>query len=280
MELRNKVALVTGASRGVGAAIALALAKEGCNVACADRATRTTVQDIPGVVEETVEQATAFGVEALALPTNLVDLYQIKMMVQQTNAHFGGIDILVNNAAITAVGDLFTDLKRHKLIMDVNLHAPMIALRECVPYFRTRGGGSVVNISSIAALYPQPGQMSYGISKAGLERFTVDAANQLQPDNIAVNCFRIDMPIASEGFMANAPEEPRDNWEPCEVAAEGVLWTIGQTQSFSGQLISMKNLRESEGIMTSKAKKVFSAAVPTAPVSGILDHRTTMQWTR
>jgi NAD(P)-dependent dehydrogenase (short-subunit alcohol dehydrogenase family) len=278
MELKNKVALVTGASRGIGAAIALALAKQGCHVACADRSTRDNPDRISCVVEETVEKAAELGVKALAIPTNLTDLEQIKAMVEAANSHFGGIDILINNAAVTAMGDLFTDLNLHNLIMDVNLQAPMVALRECVPSFRTRGGGSVVNISSVAALYPQPGQMSYGISKAGLERFTVDAANQLQADNIAVNCFRIDMPVASEGLIANTAGMDRDNWESCDVVAEGVLWALRQNADYSGRLISMNNLRKAEGIMNSKAKKAFSASVPTTLVEGLLDHGTTIQW--
>ena len=280
MDLNNKVALITGASRGIGAEIALALAKAGCNVACADRSTRSNPDRIPGVVEDTVEKAKALGVDALAIPTNLVEINQVQRMIEITNAHFGGIDILINNAAITAIGDLSIDLKLHKLIMDVNLQAPMVAIRECVPFFQKRGGGSVINISSVAALYPEAGQMSYGISKAGLERLTVDAANQLYADNIAVNCFRIDLPVASEGLIANAPGVPRENWESCDVVAEGVLWALRQDSNYSGQLISMANLRKTQGIMNSKAKKAFSANVPTSLVDGILDQKTTIEWVK
>tara|TARA_R110001599_G_scaffold353869_1_gene601214 strand:- start:24983 stop:25825 length:843 start_codon:yes stop_codon:yes gene_type:complete len=278
MKFKNKVALVTGASRGIGAAIAQALALEGCHVACADRATRSTQQDIPGTLEETVEKAQTLGVEALAIPTNLAHADQVKVMVERANSHFGGIDILINNAAINFMGDIFIDLKRHDLIMAVNLQAPLIAIRECVPVFRERGAGRVINISSVAALYPQAGQMSYGISKAGLERLTVDVANQLQGDNISVNCFRIDMTVASEGFVANTPGLPRGNWEPCAVVAEGILWSLLQPVEFSGQLMSMNKLRHSEGIMNSRAEKAFSGKVPTSLVSGLLDCQNTIQW--
>jgi NAD(P)-dependent dehydrogenase (short-subunit alcohol dehydrogenase family) len=218
------------------------------------------------------------GVDSLAIPTDLAHPDQVCEMVQKAHAHFGGIDILVNNAAINLMGDLFIDLKRHDLVMDVNLKAPMIAMRECVPILRARGGGSILNISSVAAIYPQPGQLSYGISKAGLERLTVDVANQLQSDGIAVNCFRIDMPIASEGFIANTPGFPRDNWEPCDVVAEGVLWVIRQPVEFSGQLVSMQGLRRTEGIMGSRAKVPFTGKVPTTPVSGLLGPQNTINW--
>lgn len=278
MNLNNKVALVTGASRGIGAAIARALAREGCQIACADRATRSSHQNIPGTLEDTVEAVQALGVEALAIPTNLAEPAQVGAMVGGALAHFGGIDILVNNAAINFMGDIFIDLKRHDLIMEVNLRAPMIAMRECIPVFRARGGGRIVNISSVAALYPQPGQMSYGISKAGLERLTVDVANQLREDRIAVNCFRIDLPVASEGFVANTPGEARDNWEACDVVAEGIVWMLRQPVEFSGQLLSMNSLRDSEGIMASRAKRAFTGRVPTVPVSGLLDAHNTIQW--
>lgn len=278
MNLKNKVALITGASRGIGAAIAEALAGQGCHVACADRVTRSNQQRIPGTLEDTVERVMKQGVESLAIFADLAHPDQVCDMVQKAHAHFGGIDILVNNAAINIMGDLFIDIKRHDLVMDVNLRAPMIAMRECVPILRARGGGSIINISSVAALYPQPGQLSYGVSKAGLERLTVDVANQVQHEGIAVNCFRIDMPIASEGFIANTPGFPRDNWEPSEVVAEGVLWVIRQPVEFSGQLVSMQSLRASEGIMASRAAVPFTAKVPTAPVSGLLGPHNTINW--
>lgn len=278
MNLKNKVALVTGASRGIGAAIAEALARAGCHVACADRVTRDNPQRIPGTLEDTVERVISQGVDALALPVDLVDPGQVCAMVQRASDHFGGLDILVNNAALNFMGDLFVDMKRHDLVMDVNLKAPMIAMRECVPVFRARGGGRIINISSVAALYPQPGQLSYGVSKAALERLTVDVANQVRHDGIAVNCFRIDMPIASEGFVANTPGFPRDNWEPSEVVAEGVLWLMQRPVEFSGQLVSMQGLRRSEGIMASRAKVPFSAKVPTTPVTGLLDSENTISW--
>jgi len=249
-------------------------------VACADRSTRSNPDRIPGVVEDTVEKAKALGVDALAIPANLVEINQVQRMVGITNAHFGGIDILINNVAITAIGDLFIDLKLHKLIMDVNLQAPMIAIRECEPFFQKRGGGSVINISSVAALYPEAGQMSSGISKAGLQRLTVDAANQLYADNIAVTCFRIDLPVASERLITNAPGVPRENWESCDVVAEGVLWALRQDPNYSGQLISMVNLRKTQGTMNSKAKKAFSENVPTSLVDGIPDQKTTIEWVK
>ena len=252
MELRGKVALVTGASRGVGAATAVALAAEGCAVACAARSTDAAPMTTPGTLDATVARIVDAGGTAVAVPTNLAHADEVEAMVAATVATFGRLDVLVNNAAITFVGDLDIPLGRHDLVMEVNLRAPFIALRAAIPHVRASGSGAVVNVSSLAALVPFPGLMSYGVSKAALERLTVDAARQLAPD-VAVNCFRIDVPVASEGFVANAPDLDHSTWEPSEVAAEGIVWMLQQPASYTGQLESMYALRQREGIMATRA---------------------------
>jgi NAD(P)-dependent dehydrogenase (short-subunit alcohol dehydrogenase family) len=257
MNLDGKIALVTGASRGVGAATAVALAQAGCRVACAARSTDDTPQKTPGTLDATVAQIRAAGGEAIAVPTNLAVEAEVVEMVRRTVAHFGSLDTLVNNAAITFVGDLTIPLKRHDLVMEVNLRAPFVAMREAVPYMRRAGEGAIVNLSSMAALSAVPGLMSYGVSKLALERLTVDVANQLRDDRIACNVFRIDVPVASEGFVANTPGADRSDWEPCEVAAEGILWMLRQPPSYSGRLDSMWELRQRHGIMASRAARPY-----------------------
>jgi len=252
-DLDGKVALVTGASRGVGAATAAALAAAGCRVACAARSTAAAPQRTPGTLDETVARIIDAGGDALAVPTNLAEAAEVDAMVASAAAHFGRLDILVNNAAVTFVGDLDIALSRHDLVMEVNLRAPLIACRAAVPHLRAAGGGRILNVSSVAALAPYPGLMSYGISKIGLERLTVDLARQLRADRIAVNCFRIDLAVASEGFVANTPGVDRSTWEPCAVAAEGIEWMLGRGDDYSGRRESMAALRRREGIMGSRA---------------------------
>ena len=253
MDLAGKVALVTGASRGVGAATAVALAEAGCDVACAARSTRHAPQRTAGVLEDTVARVESVGRRAVAVPTNLAVEDEVVAMVRIAEEALGRVDILVNNAAITFIGDLDIPLKRHDLVMEVNLRAPLVACRTVVPGMQQRGEGAIVNVSSNAALYPHPGVMSYGISKIGLERLTVDLAKQLQPWSIAVNCFRIDIAVASEGFIANTPGMDRSTWEPSEVAAEGIVWMVRQPPAYSGRLESMYALRRREGIMASRS---------------------------
>jgi NAD(P)-dependent dehydrogenase (short-subunit alcohol dehydrogenase family) len=268
-ELEGKVALVTGASRGVGAATAVALAQAGCHVACAARSTRDQPQRTSGTIDETVSRIEAAGRRGLAVPTNLAVDADVEAMVATTLDHFGRLDILVNNAAITFIGDLSIPLHRFDLVMQVNMRAPMIAIRQAAPAMRAGGGGSVVNISSVAALYPHPSLMAYGMSKVALERLTIDAAAQLAPDGIAVNCFRIDLAVASEGFVANTPGADHSEWEPSEVAAEGIVWMVRQPPAYSGRRESMFALRHREGIMASRVAHPATVAPPVELYDGL-----------
>ncbi len=269
MDLDGRVALVTGASRGVGAATAVALAEAGCDVACAARSTNADPQRTPGTLDDTVARVQEAGRRALAVPTNLAVEDEVVAMVAATIEQFGRLDVLINNAAITFVGDLDIPLRRHDLVMEVNLRAPLIAIREAVPGMKERGEGAIINVSSVAGLYPHPGLMSYGMSKVALERLTIDVARQLQPWHIAVNCFRIDVPVASEGFVANTPGQDRSDWEPCEVAAEGILWMLRQPPSYSGWRESMYALREREGIMASRAERPYRGSPPQEFFNGL-----------
>jgi NAD(P)-dependent dehydrogenase (short-subunit alcohol dehydrogenase family) len=270
VELDGKVALVTGASRGVGAATAVALAEAGCDVACAARSTQAQPQRTEGTIDNTVARVEAAGRRGLAVPTNLAVDAEVEAMVATTLDHFGRLDILINNAAITFIGDLDIPLHRFDLVMQVNMRAPLIAIRSSVPAMRAAGGGSVVNVSSVAALYPHPSLMAYGMSKVALERLTVDAASQLAADGIAVNCFRIDLPVASEGFVANTPGADHTDWEPSSVAAEGILWMVRQPTSYSGRRESMFALRQREGIMASQVPHPTTTAPPTELTNGLV----------
>jgi NAD(P)-dependent dehydrogenase (short-subunit alcohol dehydrogenase family) len=258
VELDGRVAIVTGASRGVGAATAIALGAAGVRVACAARATDATPLPLPGTVDETVRTVLDAGGEAIAVPTNLAVDEEVEAMVTTTIGAFGQVDILVNNAAITFPGDLDLPMKRHDLVFDVNLRAPLLAINAVVPGMRERSEGSIVNVSSLAALNYFPGLMAYGMSKIAMEHLTVSAATQLRPHGIAVNTFRIDVPVASEGFVANAPDVDHSDWEPTSVAAEGIVWMVRQPASYTGRNESMARLRADHGIMGSKVDRQAS----------------------
>ncbi len=253
MELEGKVAIVTGASRGVGAATAVALGAEGMHVVCAARATDDRPLPIPGTIDGTVRRITETGGSALAVPTNLALDDDIARMVRTTVDVFGSVDVLVNNAAITFAGDIDIPVKRYDLIFAVNTRAPFLAARAVLPHMRARGAGAILNVSSAAALNYVPELMVYGMSKIALEHMTVSLASQLQPFNIAVNTFRIDVPVASEGFMWNFPDLDTSDWEPTELAAEGIVWMLRQPPDFTGHNLGITELRAAYGIMPSRS---------------------------
>lgn len=255
MDLDGKVAIVTGASRGVGAATAVALAAAGARVACAARATDAEPVQLPGTIDATVRRIEASGGSAIAVPTNLADEEQIDAMVERTVARFGRVDVLVNNAAISFPGDLDLSTRRFDLVLAVDVRAPFLAARRVVPGMVERGEGAILNVSSLAALNYFPGQMAYGLAKAALEHFTVALAAQLLPHGIAVNCFRIDVPVASEGFLAAMPDIDHGDWEPPEVAAEGIVWMLRRPARYTGRTAGMAALRERYGIMRSRAAR-------------------------
>jgi len=254
----QKVALVTGASRGIGAALARALAAEGYAVACAARSTRADPQPTPGTLDDTVEGIRADGGRAIGVPVDLADRTEVAAMVETTVNELGRLDILVNNAAAGSVGGLEIPLDVHDRILAVNLDAPFMASRFAVSHLRAAGEGRILNVSSLVALRALPVTItstSYGIAKIGVERLTVDLARQLAADQIAVNCFRVDAPVASEGARAHMPDADFAEWEPAEVAAEGLLWMLRQPVSYTGRLESMRHLAEREGIMPTVAAR-------------------------
>jgi NAD(P)-dependent dehydrogenase (short-subunit alcohol dehydrogenase family) len=252
MELAGTVALVTGASRGVGRAIALALADAGAAVACAARATDAAPLKLPGTVDATVREIAARGGRAVAVPTDLSRAEQVEAMVRATEETFGRVDVLVNNAAITFAGDVELPMKRWDLVMDVNLRAPLLAIKAALPGMQARGQGAILNVSSAAAVLPIRGLLVYGVSKAGLERLTTGLAGELRSHRIAVNCLRIDVPIASEGFVYNAPELDKSDWEPTEVGAEAALWMLARPATYTGQVEGITDLRERHGVARSR----------------------------
>src|SRR2546425_7980153 len=197
MELHGAAALVTGASRGVGRAIALALAEAGADVACAARATDSSPLKLPGTIDATVREVEARGRRGLAVPTDLSRPAEVEAMVAQTIGHFGRLDVLVNNAAITFAGDIDLAMKRWDLVMEVNLRAPVLAIKAALPGMIARRRGAILNVSSAASRMPVPGLLVYGVSKAGPERPTPRGAQNGPPHRGPVHLLPPHLPLAS-----------------------------------------------------------------------------------
>lgn len=179
--LDGKVAVITGASRGIGAAIAQAYAAAGAKVVLAGRK-QAGVDDIAAAIR-------AASGEALAVAAHTGDGAAVAELVGQAVDTFGGIDILVNNAATNPhFGPLLTAEESHwDKTFDVNVKGYVRLIRACVPSMAARGGGKIVNVASIAGLHPQPDMGVYCASKAAVIMLTQVLAGELAADNIQVN---------------------------------------------------------------------------------------------
>lgn len=226
--LAGRVALVTGASRGIGAAIAARLAMAGARVAISARTAEAGESRLPGTLADTVERIAAAGGRAHLIKADLARAEERERLVADAEAALGPVDILVNNAAITWFAPVaeFTE-KRFKLMMEVQVYAPFHLAQLVLPGMRANGRGAIVNISSPAAFHPRPpyraahGGTVYGMCKAALERFTTGLAAEVQADGVAVNVVSpglVDTPgVAVHGLINEAT---RDRVQPIEVIAE------------------------------------------------------------
>jgi citronellol/citronellal dehydrogenase len=181
------VAVVTGASRGIGRALAIRLAQEGADVAVAAKSEQST-ERLPGSIHETADAIRALGRRALAIPTDVRDEDAIRHLIERTAAEFGRLDILVNNAgAIWMQPILQTPPKRFDLMMGVNARAAYIACYYALPHMVKQQWGHVLNMCPQLNDRPSPGKVAYMISKLGMARVALGVAAEHQRDNIAGN---------------------------------------------------------------------------------------------
>jgi len=228
--LKGKVALVTGASRGIGEAIAARLAMEGARVVVSARTAEDGESRLPGTLTETVARIKAAGGEARFIKADLAQASERERLIEETVDAYGPVDILVNNAAITYVMPVteFPE-KRFKLMMEVQVYAPFHLSQLVLPSMIERKGGAIVNISSGAGIHPKPpyrggrGGTVYGMCKAALERFTSGLASEVAGDGIAVNVVSpglVDTPGVAVHGLIN--EQTKDRVQPIEYIAEAV----------------------------------------------------------
>jgi citronellol/citronellal dehydrogenase len=240
MDVQNKVAVVTGASRGIGRAIAVALAAAGADVVCTARSSEASPSKLPGTIDQTAREVEALGRRALAIPMNLAKDEEVEAMARRTLAEFGRIDILVNNAAISAPGSfLNVPLKHWDLVMNVNLRGVYLCTRAFLPTMMEQRSGCIINISSYASQAEGSWGLAYSVSKAALERLTTGLAAEVRPYDIAVNALQIERFVASEGFVYLTPDSDHSTWDKPEVVGEAVLWLISHDPTYTGQVVTL-----------------------------------------
>jgi citronellol/citronellal dehydrogenase len=234
-KLAGKVAIVTGASRGIGATIAETLAAEGAQVICAARTLKEGEHQLEGSLESTVQRIRAAGGDASAVTCNVSEEQDCARLVEETSGRYGPCDILVNNAALTyyvPVKDFPTN--RWMRSLAVNFHGPFMLSKLVLPAMIERHAGAIINISSAAAIGPGRGPYSgaaprggtlYGAEKAALERFTQGLAEEVYQYGIAVACVSPSQVVPTPGTvfhkLVSGADDPRG--EPPEMMANAVV---------------------------------------------------------
>lgn len=233
-KLNGKVALVTGASRGIGEAISVRLAMEGAKVIASARTATERESKLPGTLTETIGRIRNAGGEASFVKADLSLREDRQRLVEEAEKTYGQIDILVNNAAITYFVPVaeFPE-KRFKLMMEVQVYAPFHLSQLVLPSMKSRRGGHIVNISSPAGIDPKPpfseragggGGTVYGMCKAALERFSTGLAAEVYAYGIAVNAVSPGL-VATPGVAVHGliNERTKDRVQPIEFIAEAVF---------------------------------------------------------
>jgi NAD(P)-dependent dehydrogenase (short-subunit alcohol dehydrogenase family) len=242
--LDSQVAVVTGASRGIGKAIAMSLGREGAAVVCTSRTTDASPSKLPGTNDQTVRDIEAAGGRAIALQCDVRQEDQVEHLRATTMATFGRCDILVNNAGISYPGTVLdVPIQRWNLVIDVNLNGPYLTTKAFAPHMLERGG-TILNVSSGAARVVGAGRLSYSVSKAALDKLTLGIAEELRPYHINCISLGIDLPILTEGYQLVNPNADTSGWKSTDIAGEAAVWLVTHGDSYNGQVVTFRQLRE------------------------------------
>ena len=238
--LAGKTALVTGATRGIGRAIALRFAAEGANVAFTYRSQHEAAQSLVAEIE-------ALGVQVKGYPSDAASFEDAHAVVEDAKAIFGCIDILVNNAGITKDGLMMRmDEAQWDAVIDTNLKSAFNFIHACTPLMARQRGGSIINMTSVVGVSGNAGQCNYAASKAGLIGLSKSIAKEMGPRGVRSNCI-------APGFIATdmtsaLPENLRQEWEkqipmrrggtPEDVAGVALFLASDLSAYVTGQVIN------------------------------------------
>ena len=239
--LEGKVALVTGAARGIGKAIALRFASEGADIAFTDLA----IDDNGRATEEEIR---ALGVRVKGYASNAANFDEAHKTVEEVVKDFGGLDILVNNAGITKDGLMLRMSEAQwDAVIAVNLQSAFNFVHACVPVMMRRRGGSIINMASVVGVHGNAGQANYAASKAGMIALAKSVAQEMGPKGIRANAIA---PGFIETAMTEAlPDSVREEWKkkiplrrggtPDDVADIAVFLASNLSSYVSGQVIQV-----------------------------------------
>lgn len=227
MLLENKVALITGGAKGMGRAMSLLFAREGCDVV-------VNALHIEGA-RKVADEVRALGRRSLAIKADISDSAEVNAMVARTIKKFGRIDILVNNAGGAGGGNIDTSTEEDwDRVLAVNLKGHFLVTRAVVPHMKEKKYGKIIFVSSMGAVHPCVSVLSYHAAKAGVIGLTLNLAFELAPSNIYVNCI-VPGPIETPFWDSLMPPGPdRDKFLSALAKKEVPLGRMGTPEDIAG----------------------------------------------
>jgi citronellol/citronellal dehydrogenase len=241
MSLQGKTLFVTGASRGIGLAIALRAARDGANVAIAAK-TAETHKHLPGTIYSAAEEIEKAGGKALPLVVDVRDEANVYEAVEKTVERFGGIDICVNNAsAIQLTGTLATEMKRYDLMNQVNARGTFLVSKACIPHLKRAANPHVLMLSPPLDMSPRwfQGHVAYTMAKFGMSMCVLGMAEEFREDGIAFNALWPRTGIATAAIQfALAGEEGMRRCRTPEIMADAAYAVFNKpSRTFTGNFL-------------------------------------------
>src|SRR5512135_3660243 len=249
--LHEKVIFITGSSRGIGREIALRCAREGAKLVITGKTVEPHPK-LPGTIHSVAAEVVQAGGEALAIQLDVRDENAIHDAVEQAAAHFGGIDVLVNNAsAISLTPTLQTPAKRLDLMWDVNMRATFLASQASIPHLKKAANPHILTLSPplhLEAKWFAP-HVAYAISKYGMSLCALGMAKEFADDGIAVNCLWPRTTIATSAIEFNFPPEIlRASRKPAIVADAAHAILLRDSKTFSGHFFLDEEVLRASGV--------------------------------
>ncbi len=251
-KFKNKTIFITGASRGIGKAIGLRLAKEGANIVIAAK-TDTPHPKLPGTIYSAAEEMRAAGGEALALVVDVRYEESVQQAVEQAVQKFGGIDVLINNAsAIQLTGTLHTDMKRYDLMNQVNTRGTFLCSQKCLPYLLKAENPHVLNMSPPLNMETRwfQNHVAYSMAKFGMSICVLGMAGEFE-GQVAFNALwpRTTIATAAVGNILGGDEMIRRSRTP-EILADAAYYILQKDhKTFTGKFLIDDEVLRAEGIV-------------------------------